>query len=213
MKQCISKNIQLLLIEQFNCDMKYAKRPFRFNTEGPINDNQYLLFSDHVAQTTDTIPLHINTWKRVFAKLINKETGRPYQTSSTTRNIIARFLGCDSWEELEAQKDTLKPRPKKVVSEIVFNMKSMPMNIGDIMEVHYGPDREIRMEYQGNKHFNYKVLQTVNTKFECGDLVHVPPFEEGEPLVGWDIMRNDKIIGQYNSAENHLINFKQIIRK
>lgn len=48
------------------------------------------------------------------------------------------------------------------------------MNIGDIMEVHYGPDREIRMEYQGNKHFNYKVLQTVNTKFECGDLVHVP---------------------------------------
>lgn len=71
--------------------MKYAKRPFRFNTEGPINDNQYLVFSDHVAQTTDTIPLHINTWKRVFAKLINKETGRPYQTSSTTRNILPVF--------------------------------------------------------------------------------------------------------------------------
>ena len=86
------------------------------------------------------------------------------------------------------------------------------MHPGDIMEIKYGPDRKLRLEYRGNGHYNFRVVQTINTRFEYGDLVHVPFIKVGEPLNGWDIMRNNKIIGQYKSSENHLINEKRIIR-
>lgn len=207
----VPKIIQLLLIEQFNSDMKHCS--IKIGAEGPVNDKEYTLFSHHVAEVTDTKPAHINTWKRVFGKFINPKTGQPYQPSSTTCQTIARFLGCKSWNELEAQKDTLKPYTRKTVTEIVFSPTDTPISSGDIMEIHYGPDRKLRMKYRGDYFFNYKVVQTVNTRFEYGDLVHVPPLKEGEPINGWDIMRNNKRIGQYRSADNHLINFKQIIRR
>lgn len=85
------------------------------------------------------------------------------------------------------------------------------MHLGDIIEIKYGPDRVLHLEYRGNLDFNFRVVRTINTKFEYGDLVHVPFIRKNQPLSGWVIMRNNKIIGQYNSADNHLINEKRII--
>ncbi|MBM6806613.1 hypothetical protein H6A24_08910 [Bacteroides caecicola] len=205
----VPKEIQLLLIEQFNRDKKGEL--IKISADGPINDRECTLFSNHVAEVTETKPLHINTWKRVFERLINTKTGEPYVSSETTCQIIAKFLGCKSWSELEAKKETLKPKNRRNVSVILPKTIDSPMHKGDIMEIQYGPDRKLRLEYQGNVHFNFKVVQTINTMFEYNDLVHVPFIREGEPLIGWDIMRNNKFIGQYNSAENHLINKKRII--
>lgn len=207
----VPKIIQLLLIKQFNCDMKHS--PIKISADTPVNDKEYTLFSHHVAKVTETKPAHINTWKRVFEKYINSKTGEPYQPSPTTYQTIAKFLGYKSWEELEALKDSLKPHSRRSVTEIVFSPAPTPMSSGDIMEIHYEPDRILRMEYRGDYFFNYKVVQTINTRFEYGDLVHVPPFKVGEPINGWDIMRNNKKIGQYYSAENHLINFKRVTRR
>ncbi|MDN0078974.1 hypothetical protein QVO32_06050 [Bacteroides gallinaceum] len=209
MKHRVPKEIQLLLIEQFNCDKK--NELIKISADGPINDKEYTLFKYHVAEVTATKPLDINTWKRVFERLINDKTGKPFEQSDTTCQIIAKFLGCESWSELEATKETLKPKHKKNVSEILPKTTDSLMHKGDVMEIQYGPDRKLRLEFQGNAHFNFKVVNTVNTMFEYGDLVHVPFIREGEPLIGWDIMRNNRIIGQYNSADNHLINKKRII--
>lgn len=205
----VSKEIQQLLIEQFNHDKKGES--IKISVDGPINDKEYTLFSNHVAEVTDAKPLNINTWKRVFERLINDKTGKPFEQSEETCQIIAKFLGCESWSELEAIKDTLKPSHKNTVSKIVPKTTDCRMHPGDIMEIKYGSDRVLHLEYQGNVHFNYRVVRTINTKFEYGDLVHVPFIRENEPLSGWDIMRNNKIIGQYNSAQNHLINEKRII--
>lgn len=90
----VPKEIQQLLIEQFNCDKK--GEPIKISSDGPINDNEYTLFSNHVAEVTDTKPLHINTWKRVFERLINGKTGKPFELSEETCKTIARFLGCES---------------------------------------------------------------------------------------------------------------------
>jgi len=206
----VSKGIQQLLIEQFNRDKKGES--IKISVDGPINDKEYTLFSNHVAEVTDTKPLNINTWKRVFERLINDKTGKPFEQSEETCQIIAKFLGCESWSKLEAIKDTLKPSHKNTVSKIVPQKNDSSMYPGDIMEIQYGPDRKLRLEYRGNFHYNFRVVQTINTKFEYDDLVHVPFIKVGAPLIGWDIMRNNKIIGQYNSAQNHLINEKRIIR-
>lgn len=205
----VSKGIQQLLLEQFNHDKKGES--IKISVDGPINDKEYTLFSNHVAEVTDTTPLTINTWKRVFERLINNKTGKAFEQSEGTCQVIARFLGCESWNELEAQNETLKPKHKNTVSEILPKTIDSPMPPGDIMEIQYGPDRVLHLEYRGNFHFNFRVVKTINTKFEYGDLVHVPFIRVGEPLSGWDIMRNNKIIGQYNSAQNHLINEKRII--
>lgn len=205
----VPKEIQQLLIEQFNCDKK--GEPIKISSDGPINDNEYTLFSNHVAEVTDTKPLHINTWKRVFERLINDKTGQPFEQSEETCQIIAKFLGCESWSKLEAIKDTLKPNHKNTVSKIVPPKNDISMHLGDIIEIKYGPDRVLHLEYRGNLDFNFRVVRTINTKFEYGDLVHVPFIRENQPLSGWVIMRNNKIIGQYNSADNHLINEKRII--
>lgn len=205
----VPKEIQLLLIEQFNRDKR--DEAIRISADGPINDNECTLFSNHVAEVTGTKPLHINTWRRVFEKYINPKTGEPYEQSDTTCQIIAKFLGCESWSELEATKETLKPKHKKNVSEILPKTTDGSMHPGDIMEIKYGPDRVLHLEYRGNVDYNFRVVRTINTKFEYGDLVHVPFIRENQPLSGWVIMRNNKIIGQYNSADNHLINEKRII--
>lgn len=205
----VSKEIQQLLIEQFNRDKKGES--IKISADGPINDKEYTLLSNHVAEVTDTNPLTINTWKRVFERLINDKTGKPFEQSEGTCQIIARFLGCESWSVLEAQNETLKPKHKNTVSEILPKTIDNPMHPGDIMEIKYGPDRVLHLEYRGNVHYNFRVVQTINTRFEYDDLVHVPFIKVGAPLYGWDIMRNNKIIGQYNSAQNHLINEKRII--
>ena len=100
---------------------------------------------------------------------------------------------------------------KKNISEILPKTTDSPMHPGDIMEIKYGPDRVLHLEYRGNVDYNFRVVQTINTKFEYGDLVHVPFIRENQPLSGWVIMRNNRIIGQYNSADNHLVNKKRII--
>lgn len=205
----VPKEIQLLLIEQFNHDKK--SESIKISADGPINDKECTLFSNHVAEVTGTKPLHINTWRRVFEKYINSKTGEPYEQSDTTCKIIAEFLGCESWSELETKKETLKPKHKKNISEILPKTTDSPMHPGDIMEIKYGPDRVLHLEYRGNVDYNFRVVQTINTKFEYGDLVHVPFIRENQPLSGWVIMRNNRIIGQYNSADNHLVNKKRII--
>lgn len=50
MTHYVPKVIQLMLIEQFNCDMKHSSHPIKISTEGPVNDKEYTLFSDHVAK-------------------------------------------------------------------------------------------------------------------------------------------------------------------
>ena len=206
----VPKEIQRLLIGQFNFDMKGC--PTRIKTEAPINDNECTLFSNHVAEVTETEPLHINTWKRVFERLVNHKTGEPYESSDTTCQIIAEFLGCESWSELEAQKDTMKPGQKRAVSEIVPQVDESKMAPGDTLEIQYGPDRKLSLVYRGDTHYNFRVKKTSNTKFEPGDLVHVPFIKIGEPLNGWEVKRNGIFIGHYNSAKDHLINEKHIIK-
>lgn len=206
----VPKEIQRLLIEQFNFDMKGS--PTRIRTEAPINDNECTLFSNHVAEVTETEPLHINTWKRVFERLVNSKTGEPYESSDTTCQIIAEFLGCESWSELEAQKDTMKPGQKRAVSEIVPQVEESTMAPGDTLEIQYGLDRKLSLVYRGDTHYNFQVKKTSNTKFEPGDLVHVPFIKIGESLNGWEVKRNGIFIGHYNSAKDHLINEKHIIK-
>lgn len=206
----VPKEIQKLLIEQFNFDKKGSST--RIKTEAPINDKEYSKFSEHVAEVTETKALHINTWKRVFEKLKKNETGEPFEQSDTTCQIIANFLGCGSWSELEAKKDTMKPGQKRTVSEIIPQVVECPMHLGDILKIQYGPDRELGLVYRGDTHYNFRVMQTINTMFEYGDLVHVPFIKVGEPLHGWEVMRNGIFIGHYNSAKGHLINEKHIIK-
>lgn len=206
----VPKEIQQLLIEQFNCDKK--GEPIKISSDGPINDNEYTLFSNHVAEVTDTKPLHINTWKRVFERLINGKTGKPFELSEETCKTIARFLGCESWSKLEATKDTQKPSHKNTVSKIVPQTNNSLMHKGDIIEIKYGPDRKLSLVYRGDTHYNFQVKKTSNTKFEPGDLVHVPFIKIGEPLNGWEVKRNGIFIGHYNSAKDHLINEKHIIK-
>ena len=82
----VPKEIQQLLIEQFNCDKK--GEPIKISSDGPINDNEYTLFSNHVAEVTDTKPLHINTWKRVFERLITPKQESPMYR----RKLLAKLL-------------------------------------------------------------------------------------------------------------------------
>lgn len=205
----VPKEIQKLLIQQFNFDMKGS--PIKI-IDVPITDKEYSKFSEHVAEETKTKALHINTWRRVFERYINTKTGEPYEQSDTTCQIIAKFLGCGSWSELEAQKDTMRHGQKRTVSEIAPKEDKSTMQPGDTLEIQYGPDRKLSLVYRGDTHYNFQVKKTSNTKFEPGDLVHVPFIKIGEPLNGWEVKRNGIFIGHYNSAKDHLINEKHIIK-
>lgn len=176
----------------------------------PATDNEYSRLSNSISEYTNTTPIHINTLKRIFdhwAKAIN------YCYSSQTKQIIANFLDKETWDELiqdidDMYNDVLNGiKRSRVYSQIETSSYENIMHTlkpGDLMSVMYSPDKVVKLEAIGNG--RYKVISAVNSfLLQPFDEISLPILRKGIPFMASRIIRNNECVGDYTSANGHVI--------
>ena len=135
-----------------------------------VTDEDFRTLSSNVAGETGADPLGVNTWKRIFGALPNRD-GSPYKTSKKTANIIADYLGCDSWEQLLENEEYVKNKyltnngysnTSFVVNRENDHVASMLMALhrGDVIEVKSKVNKILHLELlrKTNSSCWYKIL-------------------------------------------------------
>ena len=109
-------------------------------------------------------------------------------TRSTTLCILSRFLGYDDWEAYLA---ALATRTDVESNTFVGEGLSMDdLQIGDIIEVTWLPNRRCVFRYEGNAHF--LVTEATNAKLHVGDRFETACFLVGQPMYIDRLIRNNE---------------------
>ena len=191
-----------------------------------VSDNEYILFSENIADRTDTKPLGVNTWKRILGHL-KKPDGSCYNTSDSTAKVIAEYLGCDSWEELCENEDYLYNRwinQGGINSDSVcvgpqndkVSMMLETLRKGDIIEVKSRPNKQLRLEYLTSTADSkwFKIIETIgSSNLQNLDEILVPLFRMNQPIVASQLKRKGVIIGAYSAGSKQVIYSIEKIKK
>ena len=198
-----------LLIRQYRCK---GRENITFVDGRPLTDKDYEIFSSHVKEhTKQGTLLHINTWKRVFRKILDKNNN-PCNISENTCQVIAEYLDCDSWSELIETLDQIEENLGQA-SQIVkvatqTDLILQGLKYEDKIEIFYIPDRVLCLAFQ-RKDFNGYVFRVVSTKnvtsIQQGDTICIPKIRLGYPLMHCTLHRNQEFVGYYNSAQDHVV--------
>lgn len=183
-----------------------------------VTDKDYEKFSQIVATETGTKPMGVNTWKRIFGHL-TKQDNSPYVTSKKTSNIIASYLGCDSWEQLCENQEYLRDKlinnggvsnASVVVNKINDSLSRLlgSLQIGNIIEVKSYPNKVLclRLLRRTNNSCWYKIVKTVGSKqLQVGDELEIVLIRENHPLQVVSLRRNGTNLGEYVSGSKQVV--------
>lgn len=133
--------------------------------------------------------LSANTLKRLVGLL-------PYNSSPRlqTLDILASYLGCDSWEMLQ----------RDVADEIscfgasARGIYATDLKAGNKIELLWSPGRRVVIEFKGDGRF--VVVESEGAKIIKGDTVCISHLVKGFPLMASDVVRAGKSLGNYTAA-------------
>lgn len=134
----------------------------------------------------------VNTIKRLLGFI--KENRN---TRMTTLDIVARYLGCETWEQLEKYKS------RYIGSR--FSMKRKEIMVrqleqGQRVEIHYPPMRRLIIEYQGDCHFT--IIESENSKLAVGDQILLTHIIEMYPLWVSEVIRDGQSLGAFTTGNS-----------
>lgn len=133
--------------------------------------------------------LGLNTVKRIVGLIEYEGTHRP-----VIMDIIARYLGYESWEILDA---FLQDRISFFSSaSSVLNLEDLPPH--QRVEIAWDPDRRIIVEHTEGK--KYKVVESINSKLRSGDLLSLSQIAPGFPFYVSEVIREGNSMGTYTAA-------------
>lgn len=114
----------------------------------------------------------------------------------STLNIIAKYLGYDSWELLQGDLDA-----DVEISQFadMDDLTSADLNEGTQVQITYAPGRMLLMTYLGDGWFI--VNESVKSKLQQGDKVRISHFAVGFELLVADVERDGKSLGAYQAAK------------
>lgn len=113
------------------------------------------------------------------------------KTYISTLDIIANYLGYNSWHELEKVEDTGNSDFAYISEEIV----SSRLEIGDTITLSYLPDRHLDIKYVGNS--QYLVTKSIHGKLKEGDIITVGSILPNYPLHVSKVIRNGENLGEF----------------
>ncbi len=142
--------------------------------------------------------LGVNTLKRMLGLADDEREPR-----QTTLQVIAKYLGYDSWRTLLQLDDT---------SNSDFGhqpdlLRSCDLEVNDVVEVRYIPDRRLVMDYMGDNRFF--VSHSENSKVKEGDIVTITVFIQGYPLIATEVSRQGKSLGSFTAGKTQGITFSK----
>lgn len=141
--------------------------------------------------------LGVNTVKRLLGFIEDERTPR-----TSTLDVIARYLGFDSWEELRLFDDKSNSSFGATDDELPLSS----LSVGQSVLITYLPDRRLTMEYQGNGRFI--VLSSENSKLQTGDVLTITHIVKGYPLLVSEVRRVGQSLGSFTAGKSQGINFE-----
>ncbi|MBR3452558.1 MAG: hypothetical protein IKH25_06790 [Muribaculaceae bacterium] len=143
----------------------------------------------------------VNTIKRLMG-FINDER----EPRKSTLDIIARYLGCNTWEEMMGREDSLMSStfvPGKRKEVMVRDLE-----VGKRIRISYRPNRVVTIEYQGNYHFT--VIESINGKLEVGDMLTLTHIIYQYPLLVSEVIRDGHSLGAFTAGDPYGITYSFI---
>ena len=135
------------------------------------------------------------TLKRMLG--FTSDSGRTPHRS--TLNIIAEFLGYKNYDamalDLELDKIEISDFEEREAIE------TDTLNIGDIVEITYLPNRFFSLKYVGDSRFIIESVEN-SRNLLAGDIVKITHIEKGFPLYIPEVVRDGKNLGAYEAAKN-----------
>ncbi|MCH5228444.1 MAG: hypothetical protein J1F12_00430 [Muribaculaceae bacterium] len=135
------------------------------------------------------------TLKRMWGYTSDKNR-KPHRS---TLDIIAEFLGYKDYNTLAIDLEL----PEIVISDFEERdaIETDTLNIGDIVELSYLPNRLFSLKYVGDSRF---IIETVDNSRNliAGDIVKITHIEKGLPLYIPEVFRDGKNLGAYEAAKN-----------
>lgn len=129
--------------------------------------------------------LSINTLKRLFGYLPD------VNTSMTTLNIIAEYLGFDNWQSLYKVSENGNSQLNELDNTFIPDK----MNEGTVFDVKYEPDRRLRLKVLSDG--RCLVLESDGGKIISGDILSVAEITIGSTFVVSIVERGKQQLGRY----------------
>lgn len=133
--------------------------------------------------------LSVNTIKRLTGVLTYDNRPR-----LTTLDIIARYLGYESWRSLKAGEIAIGSDFSN--KRLFTDMTALPE--GQRVKITWEPGRVLALTHRGAG--LYAVAQSVNGKLRAGDLVQLSMLRVGFPFIAADVERDGFSLGEYAAA-------------
>ena len=133
--------------------------------------------------------LALNTVKRLTGVLPCDSTPR-----TTTLDIVARFLGYNSWNVLMSAIESTVSNFN--IPEGFIDLPAL--KVGQLVQIEWEPDRKIIISHEGNG--NYKVTAACNSKLLEGDILQLSHIARGFPFLVREVIRDGKSLGPYTAA-------------
>lgn len=135
------------------------------------------------------------TLKRMLG--FTSDSGRSPHRS--TLDIIARFLGYKDYSAMAIDLEL----PEVVISDFDERdaIETDTLNIGDIVELTYLPNRFFSLKYVGDSRFIIESVEN-SRNLLAGDIVKITNIEKGFPLYMSEVVRDGKNLGAYEAAKN-----------
>ena len=136
----------------------------------------------------------VNTVKRLLG-FINDE----HAPRITTLDIIARYLGCETWDQMQKHKlmhggSGFTGRRKEVVVRL--------LEPGRRILITYFPERSVEIEYLGD--FQFIVLKSENSKLIQNDRLFLTHIIEHYPLYVSEVIRDGESLGTFSTGESSI---------
>ena len=119
-----------------------------------------------------------------------------YKSASrvTTLDIIARYLGYESWRQYLSKDVSLIPQSSAFVRKNRY-IKMYELPEGQCVKLTWDPGRILKVRHIGAG--SYKVEESVNGKLRVGDLIQLAQIGKGLPLIALEVERRGMALGSY----------------
>lgn len=142
--------------------------------------------------------LGFTTLKRLLG--FTSEHAQPRQS---TLEILARYIGYESYRELE---DTINNRGDSDFDGNAETVLSRQLPTDAEINISYSPNRRLKLKYA--KEDEFIVMESINGSLKAGDIIFVDSFTSGFPMIAKDVIREGKSLGKYVAGGKFGISFE-----
>lgn len=135
--------------------------------------------------------LGFTTLKRLLG--FTAEQAEPRQS---TLDILARYLGFNSYKELE---DTINNNGDSDFDSHAESVLSSRLPAEAEINLSYSPNRRLRLKHV--KEDEFIVTGSINGSLKTGDIILVDSFTTGLPMIAKKVTRNGENLGRYVAGE------------